>query len=275
MRKLLSAGLLRLRKNRLFFVGICFMFGIGLLFSLGKYSDMARFGAKQYLDDVLFLHTIFAGVCSAIFCSLFSGLEFSDGTIRNKLIVGHSRKNVYFSNLIVCITAAFCMTAAFLLSYCLFGIPLLLPPRMPLHTICIYLFISLFTITAYVSFFHMISMLTARKAISAVACLLIFTGLLLAGISIFSRLEAPEYISDYFATSNGIQKSEPYRNPKFLTGTAKSVYLFLFDFLPSGQSIQFACEIVAHPALIVLYSLFTSAFTTITGIFCFQKKDLK
>ena len=54
MRKLLSAGLLRLRKNRLFFVGICFMFGIGLLFSLGKYSDMARFGAKQYLDDVLY-----------------------------------------------------------------------------------------------------------------------------------------------------------------------------------------------------------------------------
>lgn len=49
MRKLLSAGFLRLRKNSLFLVGLFAMFGLGLFFSLGKYSDMVRFGAKQYL----------------------------------------------------------------------------------------------------------------------------------------------------------------------------------------------------------------------------------
>lgn len=275
MRKLLSAGFLRLRKNSLFLVGLFAMFGLGLFFSLGKYSDMVRFGAKQYLDDVLFLHTIFAGCCSAIFCSLFTGLEFSDGTIRNKLIVGHSRINVYFSNLIICILAAFCMTVSFLLSYCLFGIPLLLPPKMPVNAICFYMFISLFTITAYVSFFHMISILTGKKAVSAVVCLLVFMGLFLAAASIYSRIKAPEYITDYFMTASGMQESEPYPNPKFLTGMAKRVYLILFDFLPSGQSIQLACEEVMHPALIALYSVLTTILTTIMGIFCFRKKDLK
>ena len=61
MRKLLSAGMLRLRKNRLFYLGNAVLFCLGIFFAVGKYFDMQRFQIKQYLDDCLFLHVIFAG----------------------------------------------------------------------------------------------------------------------------------------------------------------------------------------------------------------------
>ena len=184
MRKLLSAGMLRLRKNRLFYLGNAVLFCLGIFFAVGKYFDMQRFQIKQYLDDCLFLHVIFAGCCVSVFCSLFTGTEFSSGTIRNKLIVGQTRRDVYLSDLIVCLLSTLCMTAAFLLSYCSFGLALLLPPQLPWKGIGIYLCISLFTITAYVSIFHMLSMLVSKKTISAVTCLLLFIGLFLLAVNI-------------------------------------------------------------------------------------------
>ena len=137
-----------------------------------------------------------------------------------------------------------------------------------------YLCISLFTITAYVSIFHMLSMLVSKKTISAVTCLLLFIGLFLLAVNIQSRIFAPQYLTDYIMTADGYTETTPYPNPKYLTGMAKEVYKFFFDFLPSGQSLQIASEMVKHPALIALYSLGITILTTLAGILGFQKKDL-
>ena len=45
------------------------------------------------------------GLVAAILTSMFIGSEYSDGTIRNKLVVGHSRMRIYLANLIVCSVA--------------------------------------------------------------------------------------------------------------------------------------------------------------------------
>ena len=42
------------------------------------------------------------GIVMAAFCSMFIGTEFSDGTMRNKLIVGHRRREIYFTNFLTC-----------------------------------------------------------------------------------------------------------------------------------------------------------------------------
>ena len=53
MRKLLSAGFLRLRKNRMFYILLLSMFGLGLFLVFGKYSDMVNYGAEGFLDDFI------------------------------------------------------------------------------------------------------------------------------------------------------------------------------------------------------------------------------
>ena len=40
------------------------------------------------------------GILISIFYSLFLGTEYNDGTIRNKLIVGHKRETIYLASFI-------------------------------------------------------------------------------------------------------------------------------------------------------------------------------
>ena len=38
---------------------------------------------------------LFIGIILAVFCSLFIGTEHNDGTIRNKIIVGHEKSKLF------------------------------------------------------------------------------------------------------------------------------------------------------------------------------------
>ena len=64
----------------------------------------------------------FLPILHAAFVSLFLGLEYQDGTLRNKLIVGHSRGQVYCSCLLTSITGCFGILLAWALG-AVAGIP--------------------------------------------------------------------------------------------------------------------------------------------------------
>ena len=116
MRKLLSADLYRLKKDRTFWFCMLAMSGIGVFEAVMQYIDKVRYGSEEhFLDDTLFVYMILIAICSAIFGSLFCGTDYSDGTIRNKLIVGHTRSAVYCSNWIVHVAALLLMTLAYLI----------------------------------------------------------------------------------------------------------------------------------------------------------------
>ena len=50
------------------------------------------------IDNGFFGCALFIGIVMAVFCSLFIGTEYSEGTIRNKIIIGQKRGTVYLSN---------------------------------------------------------------------------------------------------------------------------------------------------------------------------------
>ena len=60
------------------------------------YNDVIKYGADVEFDDILFCFAFAVGFVSSVFCSLFIGIEYSDRTLHNKLIVGHSRTAIYF-----------------------------------------------------------------------------------------------------------------------------------------------------------------------------------
>ncbi len=275
MRKLLSADFARLWKEKVFWLEMIFMLGGGIFVVCTRYSDKALYGMRQPLDYTLLAYVMFIGCCAAVFCSMFSGTEYSDGTIRNKLIVGHRRWAIYLSGWLTDIAAVFMMSAAYLFSYCLFGSILLDAPETPLGQMFFYVVISLFTAAAYVSLFHMLSMLISRKATAAVWCLLAFFGLLIIAMVIQGKLDAPEFISQYSMTINGVEQTQPEPNPKYLQPAARRVYQFFLDLLPSGQSIELSAFNVLHPILMMVNSAAISIVTMVLGMFAFQKKNLK
>lgn len=89
MIKLLKAGFFRLKKDVVFWLFIFLSIGIAgyTLFRLTSSEDIV-------LDKVINDYIMYIGLFIAIFVSIFVGKEYSQGIIRNKIIV-RSYKSFY------------------------------------------------------------------------------------------------------------------------------------------------------------------------------------
>ena len=238
MNKLLSAGFSRLWKNKVFWGGVLLMPCLLVFVLVSNYRDMMHFSvearAAYILDTFLPGCFMFIGCFTAIFAALFLGTEYSDGTIRNKLVVGHSRVVVYLSSLILCIVSSLLVCVA----------------------------TALVTLIAGIRLFGIIGFFT----------------LLFISIYIMQRLEAPEFIESSFMMNvdGEIVQGDPFPNPAYLRGTARAVYEFFADFLPTSQSFRIVQSgALPHPWQLCFYSVLISVVSTLGGIFLFCKKDLK
>ena len=173
MSKLLSAGFIRLRKDKIFWIALIFMFGAGVFFPVMRYIDMQKSGYINNIDNGFFACALFIGVVMAVFCSLFIGTEYSDGTIRNKVVIGQKRTSIYLSNLIICALVSVVMCAAFFIAYLCIGIPLLGFFEMDIKQVLLFTLAVFVLAIAFASIFTLISMLNHNKAITAVVCILL------------------------------------------------------------------------------------------------------
>ncbi|MGN0250785.1 MAG: hypothetical protein ACI4EH_05420 [Oliverpabstia sp.] len=104
MYSLLKMILYRCRCSKLFWLALIASFAAGVVFGFST-SDFS-FGQKGTFDD-MFIVPLFVIECG--FLSLMIGREYSDGTIRNKVISGKKRGEIYIAN--VCM--AFIVTTIF------------------------------------------------------------------------------------------------------------------------------------------------------------------
>ena len=272
MSKLLSAGLVRLRKDNIFWIALIFMFGAGVFFPVMRYMDMQKSGYINNIDNGFFACALFIGIVMAVFCSLFIGTEYSDGTIRNKVVIGHKRTSIYLSNLIVCAIVSVVMCAAFFIAYLCVGIPLLGFFEMEIKLVLLFALAVFVLAIAFVSIFTLISMLNHNKAITAVVCILLAFLLLFAGAQLNQMLNEPETNMGLTMTENG-QEYEEFPNPKYLDDGERKVFQFVYDFIPGGQVVQFMLLEVNNIAVLPVYSLIIIGLTTGVGLFFFRKKE--
>ncbi len=277
MNKLLSAGFVRLRKNKTLWFSMIFMAFLGVSIAISAYSDYSLFGLKSSLGGALFAYGQFIGILSSTFSSLFLGTEYSDGTIRNKLIAGHKRITVYLSGLVLNLAAALLIILSFQLSLFLAGVSLLGIEFFSMGTCSLVsnLVSGLALSAAYCAVFTFISMLCQKRAVSAVIGILTSFILLFLGAYIMSSLSQPEYWDGYTLTSDTgeVVEMEPEPNPHYLRGAKRELYTFLFDFLPGSQSLRLS-EAGLYGWQPPVYSLIITVFFSGTGILLFKKKDL-
>ncbi len=276
MRRLLSANFLRLRKNKGFWLWMALLLLAGMFVPFSDYLNALKWESHISFENDFFTIAAFIGVVSSVFCGLFLGTEYSDGTIRNKMIIGHKRSCIYLANLITCIAAALFMCMAWFLAYIGMGVPLLGFFERTEASGVAWNFLTLAFLTmAYTAIFTMISMLLQNKAIASVVCILSAFVLLMVGTMIRAKLEEPEFYSDYVFTENGEPvQTEEEPNPYYVSGTKREVYQFFNDFLPGGQMIQCAA-IEADNPLLAVYSAIIMLGTTGIGMYFFQRENIK
>ncbi len=276
MRKLLKANFARLRKSKVFVASCLLLFFLSVVFLVTHWIDNQKNGAAWTLDATLFSYAFLLPVLLAVTSALFVGSEYSDGTIRNKITVGHRRHVVYLSELLVCVAAGVGMSVAYLFAHFTLGIALFGRPASAPQTLLLYGALHFALLVAFAAIFVLIAMLCQNKAYSTAGCILLTFALLFVGIHIVSALQEPEYYAPYSYTESGVTTEEGATpNPNYLRGAKRQAYDFLYDFTPGGQVLQLGNQNAAHPGRLALWDGLLFAFSTGGGMWLFRRKDLK
>lgn len=279
MNKLLVANFSRLFKNKVFWICCIFAFCYGVFMQTMNYLTSIASGEVPQIDDLFFSFAIWTGILLSAFISLFLGTEYSDGTIRNKLVIGHRRHDIYLSNLIVCITAGAVMCAINLVVSFAVGIPLMGGFDTGAELVFATCIGILITAAAFASICTMISMLCQNKAAAAVINILLIFLLLFVSLYIRAWLEAPETVTTQSVVmgENGgsSMTTEEVPNPVYLSGTARETCEFINDLLPTGQAVQFTNMEAENIPLLCSYSVVITAAAAGAGTLLFTKKDIR
>ena len=214
------------------------------------------------------------GIVIAIFTSLFLEVEYSDGTIRNKISIGHKRVNIYLSNLII-------VTITSLFSYILFlaivvsiGIPLFGTITITISKLLMLLGCIFVTVIAYSSIFTFVAMIISNKTITAIVSIMLAFGMMFYSSMAFDRLSQPEYINTMIM-KDGVQEIINTKNNHYLEGEKRNLIQLSIDIVPAGQMFQIAGRVAPNLKVLPLYSLGIIVIFTGAGVVLFKKKELK
>lgn len=274
MIKLLRAGFTRLRKNKLFWLLTVFSIGLALFMIYTQYSDMKKYEEVIEVEQLMLNYSMMVGIVIAIFTSLFLGVEYSDGTIRNKICIGHKRVNIYLSNLIIVTLTSLFSYILFLVIVAIIGIPLFGTITIAQSKLLMLLGCIFVTVIAYSSIFTFLAMIISNKTITAIVSIMLAFALMMNAMICFNKLEAPKTITEA-AIVNGETKIEEVPNPKYPSEKQKKVYRTMLDINPAGQMLQLAGRVVPNLSILPLYSLGIIVVFTGTGLVLFKKKELK
>lgn len=271
MSRLLSANFVRVKKSKLFWC----LTVISFLAALFEIVNRLSYPERPTIDGIMFVYPVLIGIMIPIFASIFFGTEYSDGTIRNKLMIGHLRTNIYIANLITAVSAALVMAAAYLIPVLVAGFPIFGLPTAGGAQCVKTLFLSFATIIAICSLHVMVSMIYGNKAGATVINLLLAFIFLVAALAVLGELTAPEFVPNYDMAGNLI---EYVPNPTYPTGIERAIYQFIADILPIGQAAQFFSGTIYSGSplwLLAVYAIAVSVVCTATGMLVFGKKNIK
>ncbi|MBU9728992.1 ABC transporter permease subunit [Diplocloster modestus] len=276
MNKLLNANFSRLFKSRILFVCAGFM----AVYAVAACLFCNYYGIGVAVDMLLLsgyglggVITV-AGFIMAVLCSIFIGTEYSDGTIRNKLVVGHGRMQIYLANFITCALAGIVLNLIYGILICAVGIPIFGGFQIPPDTLLAMILDGLLVMVSYAAIFNLFTMLLGNKTTASVISLIGVVVIMCLCAYLILRLAEPE-ITELYNMVDGEYVVTRGPNPYYIEGFKRTVSQFVIDLMPSGQSLQLSRMSALYYWPLLLYSLGVILVTNTVGILAFRKKDLK
>ncbi|WP_405318752.1 ABC transporter permease subunit [Frisingicoccus sp.] len=278
MRKLLYANFSRLWKSKAFLIaelgtGLLSLFMFGML--IYNTNNMGENWMQSNAHIYFFYILLYIGAIMAIFISSFLGTEYSDGTIRNKLVVGHARWRVYLANLlVVCVAGILFYCTYFLVSIvCIpfLGVGLYSCLMQPLLSF----FFGIIIILCYSALFTMIAMLDSAKARCSIISLILSLALILGGMMIYGNVTTEETKEQMVLMEDGSYERQIVPNPRYLTGTKRVIFEWIDSCLPVSQAFHVVSYEETPDGKGAVCLLGLSCAMTAAGILLFKKKDIK
>lgn len=281
MSKLLRSDFRRLFRSKLFYLclaptAVVMMFA---LFNNLHYLEVME-NLELPIDNLLFMGTTVIGFPIAIFTSFFVGTEYSDGTMRNKVLVGNSRPAIYLSHFITTSVASLAMLVIGTALVLFLGVfwmggfvtsPAILIPQI----LC-----CLISVVALNSIIVALAMLIPHKAICAVVCLVLAIVMInIVAPFLWDRLEAAEPMTPEmtYTDTDGVVHVVPEAvNPQYPTGAKRVIMQLCYDTLPTAQMYQYSYEeLPKNIELFPLYSVLLIGIFSTAGVCIYKRRDLK
>ena len=288
MYKLLNASFSRLRKNKIFLGLVILTIIIAAFMLISEYLDKVKyssvFGISSNTTDILLTNFInIIGFFIAIFTSLFVGAEYSDGTIRNKIVAGHSRKNIYLSNLIVSILVGIFLELIYLIIVSIVSIPIFGLVQMSFLQLAVILLDIIMIIIVYSSIFNFIALICSNITISTVTSLLLILIMFVTDMFLSPTANSTEYIQkNIVMDEQGNVTYEVVKNEDYPGKLVQTICKTISNFNPvsqaieiSGNKIEMNEEDFNNLKRYPLYSLGLIIIITAIGIYLFNIKELK
>ena len=288
MYKLLNASFSRLRKNKIFLGLVILTIIIAAFMLISEYLDKLKyssvFGISSNTTDILLTNFInIIGFFIAIFTSLFVGAEYSDGTIRNKIVAGHSRKNIYLSNLIVSILVGIFLELIYLIIVSIVSIPIFGLVQMSFLQLAVILLDIIMIIIVYSSIFNFIALICSNITISTVTSLLLILIMFVIDMLLSPTANSTEYIQkNKVMDEQGNITYEIVKNEDYPGKLVQTICKTISNFNPVSQAIEISGnkinmneEDFNNMKVYPLYSLGLIIIITAIGIYLFNIKELK
>lgn len=283
MGELLSAGMYRLLRSKVFYVGILAAVVVEVY---GLLADSKSFSLDLYgLEEDFFIYSMLLVIEMPAFCGLFFGAEYSSGTLRSKLVTGVARWKLYTANLVLGAVASLVFSATAIVTGLALGFFLMggFHFQMEAGLLAGYILRSLAIGVASASFATMLSLLVSNRAVGLVIGVLTAFSLLFVGQFLVQGLAQPEMTQEYEPVlQNGVVVGYAYSadapmvpNPAYVGGALRTVYTFLLHFMPMGQCFLVSFLGLEEPWKLLAGAALFTALTTGIGLAIFQRKDVK
>ncbi len=276
MTKLLSANFSRLLRDKIFWIVSSVMFILAVFMAIKNGLTADSYDDVKSLNSCYFTILPMVGFFYSVFISFYIGTDYNDGTIRNKLIVGHNRLNIYFSNYITCFTGTFVIIVLLVIGSA-FSAPFLGYWEGGIKSYLIMAFLCIFITAALTAIITMVSMLSSNKAITVVLTIVVSLGLIIMASTIYNQLAEAEFTREFISLSadGTVELGPEISNPAYVSGWQRKFYEWLLQFLPTGQSVLIANGEITDPLINIIYSVVFIIAVNVCGVLAFRKKDLK
>lgn len=275
MRKLIRADLHNLFKDKTFLIISVFSFVLGVFMPLMGFKNKIMYDEITVFEDGFFIFLSVFALLIPTSVSFFVGKSFDWGTLRNKICVGHSRFNIYFSFLITSLIGTTILIALYFIPYLVLGSFMLEAMDIPLKAFILFFLTSILVLFSLTALSVAIVENIESRVVSMAITMVVVIALLMVGTIAVQMLMEPEMITNSMTMMDGeFVFADPYPNPRYVKESRRWIWELMRDSILGGQIHQITA-LECNWVSVSLYSVISGILCSFIGYILFNRKDLK